>query len=45
MKYFSAAWWLLVLALSFGLGWGSFWLIALGVVGAAALLLAGVLRA
>ena len=45
MKYFSAAWWLLVLALSFGLGWGSFWLIALGVVGATALLLAGVLRA
>ena len=45
MKYFSAAWWLLVIALSFGLGWGSFWLIALGVAGAAALLLAGVLRA
>ena len=45
MKYFSAAWWLLVLALSFGLGWGSFWLIALGVAGALALLLAGVLRA
>ena len=45
MKYFSAALWLLVMALSFRLGWGSFWLIALGVVGATALLLAGVLRA
>lgn len=45
MKYVSAALWLLVIALSFGLGWGSFWLIALGVVGAFALLLAGLLRA
>ena len=45
MKYFSAAWWLLVLALSFGLGWGSFWLLALGVAGVLTLLLAGVLRA
>lgn len=47
MKYVSPALWLLVIALSFGLGWagGSFWLVALGVAGAAALLLAGVLRA
>ena len=45
MKYFSAACWLLVIALSFGLGWGSFWLLALGVAGVLAMLLAGVLRA
>jgi hypothetical protein len=38
MNYFSAALWLLVIGVSFGLSWGSFWLLALGLLGPVAVL-------
>ena len=44
MKYFSIALWLLVIGLSFGLGWGSFGLLVLGVLGPLAVLLWGLVR-
>lgn len=44
MNYFSAALWLLVIGVSFGLGWGSFWLLALGVLGPVVLVLWGLMR-
>lgn len=45
MNYLHAALWLFVIGLSFGLGWGSFALLVLGVVGPVAVLLWGLLRA
>lgn len=44
MNYFFTALWLVVIGVSFGLGWGSFWLLVLGVLGPLAVLLWGLLR-
>jgi len=44
MNYLSAAFWLLVIGASFGLGWHSAWLLALGVLGPAAVLAWGFVR-
>lgn len=44
MNYFSSALWLLIIGLSFGLGWGSFWLLALGIVGPVVLVVSGLVR-
>lgn len=44
MKYFSTALWLLIIGISFGLGWGSFWLLALGVLVPVAVLVLGLVR-
>lgn len=44
MNYVSTALWLLVIGVSFGLGWGSFGLLVLGVAGPALLVLWGLVR-
>lgn len=45
MNYLRAALWLFVIGISFGLGWGSFGLLVLGVLGPVAVLVWALVRA